>query len=184
MSDEIKDRVPSPSPLAAHALPSKSEACPAQQHGWAGCHRKLLADPLGITSLWYTAVAIRHCVQNRVRGIDHGNSIDAATARLCAEKGVLLTPAVVTYATMADSKWKGFSPASRASRSRPRRAWSCATARPKYLGTAQLGEVLQDVTVFDQPEQSVLGIIKQGQVYLQKSLGGPLVEDVGSQPVV
>ncbi|KAI1504271.1 hypothetical protein F5X99DRAFT_416785 [Biscogniauxia marginata] len=198
-----------------------------------------------VTAHAYTAEAIRHCVENGVRGIEHGNFIDAETASLCAEKGVFLTPTLVTYATMADGKWDGFLPADLAAKNETVLAAGLeglkiaaeagvtlcyGTDLLGPLGAAQLGEFalrarvlspleilqsatvnaarllrvedslgqvkegfeadllvvasnpLQDVTVFDKPEQSVLGIIKQGRIY--KSRWDPLVEDVRSQPVV
>ncbi|KAF4500491.1 linoleate diol synthase [Fusarium agapanthi] len=54
--------------------------------------------------------AIRHCIDNGVKGIEHGNFVDAPTARLMAEKGVYLTPTLITYAQMATDKWKNFLP--------------------------------------------------------------------------
>ncbi|KAI5917944.1 hypothetical protein F4810DRAFT_704540 [Camillea tinctor] len=198
-----------------------------------------------VTAHAYTAEAIRHCVENGVRGIEHGNYIDAATAKLCAEKGVFLTPTLVTYATMANSKWKDFLPADLAAKNETVLAAGLESLEIASeagvtlcygsdllgpLGTAQLEEFtlqarvqspvevlqsatvnaakllriensvgqvregfeadllvmarnpLQDVTIFDQPEQNVVGIIKQGRIY--KSRWGGLVEDVGLQPTV
>lgn len=63
-----------------------------------------------VTAHAYTAKAIRHCVENGARGIEHGNFIDEPTARLMAEKGCFLTPTLVTYAEMASPKWKGYLP--------------------------------------------------------------------------
>ncbi|KUI57382.1 hypothetical protein VP1G_04669 [Cytospora mali] len=63
-----------------------------------------------VTAHAYTAKAIRHCVENGARGIEHGNFIDEPTAKLMAEKGCFLTPTLVTYAEMASQKWKGFLP--------------------------------------------------------------------------
>jgi imidazolonepropionase-like amidohydrolase len=45
----------------------------------------------------YTPDAIRVCVEAGVRSVEHGNLIDAATARLMAERGVFLVPTLVTY---------------------------------------------------------------------------------------
>lgn len=45
----------------------------------------------------YTPEAIRRAVECGVRTIEHGNLIDAATARLCAERGAFLVPTLVTY---------------------------------------------------------------------------------------
>lgn len=63
-----------------------------------------------VTAHAYTPKAIRHCVENGVKGIEHGNFIDAPTAKLCAEKGVFLTPTLVTYSEMASDKWEGYLP--------------------------------------------------------------------------
>ncbi|ROV99834.1 hypothetical protein VSDG_03060 [Cytospora chrysosperma] len=63
-----------------------------------------------VTAHAYTAKAIRHCVENGARGIEHGNFIDEPTAKLMAEKDCFLTPTLVTYAEMASPKWKGFLP--------------------------------------------------------------------------
>lgn len=63
-----------------------------------------------ITAHAYTAKAIRHCVENGARGIEHGNFIDQPTARVMAEKGCFLTPTLVTYSEMASQKWRGYLP--------------------------------------------------------------------------
>lgn len=59
----------------------------------------------------YTPAAIRRAVEAGARGIEHGNLIDATTARLLADNGVYLTPTLITYAAMADPKYAGFLPA-------------------------------------------------------------------------
>ncbi|KAJ6184976.1 hypothetical protein N7519_006277 [Penicillium mononematosum] len=50
------------------------------------------ADNAGtfVTAHAYTVKAIRHCIDNGVRGIEHGNFVDPPTAKLMAEKGGLL----------------------------------------------------------------------------------------------
>lgn len=45
----------------------------------------------------YTPEAIARAVRSGVRTIEHGNLIDAATARLMAERGAFLVPTLVTY---------------------------------------------------------------------------------------
>jgi imidazolonepropionase-like amidohydrolase len=45
----------------------------------------------------YTAEAIQRCVEYGVRSIEHGNLIDAAAARSCAENGVYVVPTLATY---------------------------------------------------------------------------------------
>ncbi|KAK3669764.1 hypothetical protein LTR78_010337 [Recurvomyces mirabilis] len=63
-----------------------------------------------ITAHAYTSRAIRHCIENGARGIEHGNFLDESTAKLMVEKGCFLTPTLVTYAEMASSKWQGYLP--------------------------------------------------------------------------
>ncbi|KAE8378637.1 hypothetical protein BDV26DRAFT_186603 [Aspergillus bertholletiae] len=63
-----------------------------------------------VTAHAYTVKAIRHCIDNGVRGIEHGNFVDEPTAQLMAEKGVYLTPTLITYAQMASDRWKGYLP--------------------------------------------------------------------------
>ena len=48
----------------------------------------------------YSPEAIRHSVLNGVRCIEHGNLLDAETARLMAEHDVCLVPTLVTYDAM------------------------------------------------------------------------------------
>lgn len=59
----------------------------------------------------YTTRAIRRAVENGVRGIEHGNFIDEATAKFMAEHGVYLTPTLIAYKAMADPKYAAFLPA-------------------------------------------------------------------------
>ncbi|CCC11831.1 unnamed protein product [Sordaria macrospora k-hell] len=63
-----------------------------------------------VTAHAYTPKAIRHAVDNGVKGIEHGNLIDEATARYMAEKGIWLTPTLVTYDAMASDEYAGFLP--------------------------------------------------------------------------
>jgi imidazolonepropionase-like amidohydrolase len=48
----------------------------------------------------YSAESIARCVRFGVRSIEHGNLIDAATARLCAETGAYVVPTLATYAAL------------------------------------------------------------------------------------
>ncbi|CZT18352.1 related to imidazolonepropionase and related amidohydrolases [Ramularia collo-cygni] len=61
-----------------------------------------------VTAHAYTSKAIRHCIDNGARGIEHGNFLDVPTAKLMAELGCYLTPTLVTYSEMASKKWAGF----------------------------------------------------------------------------
>lgn len=69
-----------------------------------------------VTAHAYTSKAIRHCIENGARGIEHGNLIDEPTAKLMAEKGCFLTPTLVAYAEMASPRWKGYLPPESASK--------------------------------------------------------------------
>ena len=63
-----------------------------------------------VTAHAYTPKAVRHAIDNGVMGIEHGNFIDEDTARYMAQKGVWLTPTLVTYDAMASRKYAGFLP--------------------------------------------------------------------------
>ncbi|KAJ5629489.1 hypothetical protein N7528_003146 [Penicillium herquei] len=63
-----------------------------------------------VTAHAYTVKAIRHCIDNGVKGIEHGNFVDAPTAKIMAHKGVYLTPTLIAYAQMASERWKGYLP--------------------------------------------------------------------------
>lgn len=63
-----------------------------------------------VTSHAYTPEAIRNAVENGVGGIEHGNLLDEPTARLMAEKGVFLTPTLVTYDAMSNGPFADFLP--------------------------------------------------------------------------
>lgn len=63
-----------------------------------------------VTAHAYTTKAIRHCIENGVKGIEHGNFVDAPTAKLMAHNGVYLTPTLIAYAQMASERWKGYLP--------------------------------------------------------------------------
>ncbi|KAK0268942.1 hypothetical protein LTR91_002247 [Friedmanniomyces endolithicus] len=65
-----------------------------------------------VTAHAYTPAAIRNAVENGVSGIEHGNLIDEPTAKLMAEKGVFLTPTLITYKTMASKEFGSFLPPS------------------------------------------------------------------------
>lgn len=179
----------------------------------------------------YTPRAIRRAVEAGVRGIEHGNLLDAATARLLADNGVYLTPTLVTYAAMADPKYAGFLPGANAAKNEEvldRGLESVRLAHEagvrmclgtdllSFLGAEQLGEFglrarvlageevlrhatvnparmlgqadrlgqvregfvadllvlnrdpLGDVTVFERPEEHLLGVIKEGRVYASR----------------
>ncbi|MFT4193484.1 metal-dependent hydrolase family protein, partial [Ottowia sp.] len=49
----------------------------------------------------YTPEAIRRAVECGVRSIEHGNLIDAPTARLMAERGAYAVPTLITYEALA-----------------------------------------------------------------------------------
>jgi len=59
----------------------------------------------------YTAPAIRRAVENGVRSIEHGNLVDAATARLMAERHAYAIPTLATYEALAsEGAQLGFPP--------------------------------------------------------------------------
>ena len=55
-----------------------------------------------VTCHAYTAQSIQTAITNGVRGIEHGNLMDRATAKMMAEKECFLTPTLVTYHTLGD----------------------------------------------------------------------------------
>ncbi|KAH8681710.1 amidohydrolase [Xylariales sp. PMI_506] len=191
-----------------------------------------------VTAHAYTAEAIRHCIENGVRGIEHGNFLDRDTAALMASRGAYLTPTLVTYDQMASSKWTGYlTPESQskntevldaglralqiaseagvticfgtdllgplgaaqtyefAIRSKvlsPLEVLRSATVNPaRMLGQEKaLGQIeegfeadilllsanpLEDVTILDQPDQYVQGVMKEGRIY--KSRSASIAED-------
>ncbi|KAG9235080.1 hypothetical protein BJ875DRAFT_282485 [Amylocarpus encephaloides] len=77
-----------------------------------------VADSAGtyVTAHAYTPRSIRHAIDNGVTGIEHGNMIDEETARFMASKNIYLTPTLVTYAAMADPRFRAFIPAKNAAK--------------------------------------------------------------------
>lgn len=63
-----------------------------------------------VTCHAYTAQAVARAVGNGVRGVEHGNLIDRAAARLMAERGAFLTPTLVALHAMADESLFSFLP--------------------------------------------------------------------------
>ncbi|KAJ5936642.1 hypothetical protein N7466_003092 [Penicillium verhagenii] len=61
-----------------------------------------------VTAHAYSVEAIRHAVDNGVRGIEHGNFIDAETAAYCVGLGVVFTPTLVTYHGMSQPPFDKF----------------------------------------------------------------------------
>lgn len=61
-----------------------------------------------VTAHAYTSEAIRHAVDNGVMGIEHGNFVDLETAKYCAEKGVTVTPTLITYEGMTTPPFDDF----------------------------------------------------------------------------
>lgn len=176
----------------------------------------------------YTPRAIRRAIENGVRGIEHGNFIDAETARFMAEHGVYLTPTLVTYQAMADPKYASFLPAENREKNEMVLREGLKSVKIahdagvtmclgsdllSFLGVEQLGEFglrgqvlpyeevlrhatinpakmlgqedrlgqvkdgfvadvlvlnanpLEDITVFERPEEHLLAVIKEGRVY-------------------
>lgn len=63
-----------------------------------------------VTAHAYTPEAIKHCVENGCKGIEHGNFLTADTAALMVKHEAFLTPTLVTYSEMASPKWAGYLP--------------------------------------------------------------------------
>ena len=61
-----------------------------------------------VTAHAYTVEAIKHAVSNGVRGIEHGNLLDEATARMLAEKDIFLTPTLSCYGIMVRAPFEKF----------------------------------------------------------------------------
>ncbi|KAK8109446.1 amidohydrolase [Apiospora kogelbergensis] len=228
---------------ASAARRTRSTTCSSR----AGEIRAMVAcaDNAGtyVTAHAYTAKAIRHCVDNGVRGIEHGNFLDAETAALMREKGVYLTPTLITYHQMASPRWTGYLPpesqakntevldaglralkiahdagvticfgtdllgplgaaqthefALRSQVLSPVDVLRSATLNPaKMLGwESALGQIregyeadvlilsanpLKDVTILDQPDMYILGVMKEGRMYKSRIKG---VEDDAVVPV-
>lgn len=63
-----------------------------------------------VTAHAYTVDAIRHAIDNGCKGIEHANFIDEETAKLCKEKGVTITPTLITYKAMSEPPYEQFLP--------------------------------------------------------------------------
>jgi imidazolonepropionase-like amidohydrolase len=63
-----------------------------------------------VTAHAYTPRSIRHAIENGATGIEHGNLIDAETAKFMADRDCFLTPTLITYAEMASPEFPGFLP--------------------------------------------------------------------------
>ncbi|KAL4939961.1 hypothetical protein BDV06DRAFT_197664 [Aspergillus oleicola] len=196
-----------------------------------------------VTAHAYTPKAMLHAINNGVKGIEHGNFVTEEVAKIMVEKGVYLTPTLISYAEMNTERWRGYLPADgqakntevlsaglkslkiaadagvkicygsdllgplglaqtkefalRAQALSPLAVLQSATINPaKMMGQSEaIGQIkegffadvlflnknpLEDVTIFDRPEECVLGVMKEGRVY--KSRWEGLKED-GEIPV-
>ncbi|KAL4969178.1 uncharacterized protein BDV14DRAFT_196490 [Aspergillus stella-maris] len=196
-----------------------------------------------VTAHAYTPKAMLHAINNGVKGIEHGNFVTEEVANIMVEKGVYLTPTLISYAEMNTEKWRGYLPADgqakntevlsaglkslkiaadagvticygsdllgplglaqtrefalRAQALSSLAVLQSATINPaKMMGQSEaIGQIregffadvlflnknpLEDVTIFDRPEECVLGVMKEGRVY--KSRWEGLKED-GETPV-
>ncbi|OJJ70129.1 hypothetical protein ASPBRDRAFT_56849 [Aspergillus brasiliensis CBS 101740] len=187
-----------------------------------------------VTAHAYTPKAIMHCINNGVKGIEHGNFITEEVATIMAERGIYLTPTLISYAEMDSERWRGYLPADgqaknsevltaglkslkiasdagvtlcygsdllgplgiaqtgefalRAQVLSPLAVLQSATINPaKMMGQEErIGQIkegfladilflnknpLEDVTVFDRPEECVLGVMKEGRVYKSRWKG-------------
>jgi imidazolonepropionase-like amidohydrolase len=57
-----------------------------------------------------TVEAIRHAIDNGIKGIEHGNLIDKETAIYMAEMGIYLTPTLSCYGIMVRPPFEDFLP--------------------------------------------------------------------------
>ncbi|KHN97241.1 Amidohydrolase 1 [Metarhizium album ARSEF 1941] len=200
-----------------------------------------VADTYGtyVTAHAYTPRAIRHAVDNGVKGIEHGNLLDADTARYMAQRGIWLTPTLVTYDAMGSDKYAGFLPPANRAKNKAvlgkgleslriaeqagvtichgsdllgplheeqsrefgirAQALSSKTVlqgatvdaakllrQDKFLGQIKKGfaadllilngNPLQDVSILDEPEKTILAVMKNGRVYASR--WGRLPKDV------
>ncbi|KAL4790195.1 hypothetical protein BDV19DRAFT_402256 [Aspergillus venezuelensis] len=196
-----------------------------------------------VTAHAYTPKAMLHAINNGVKGIEHGNFVTEEVAKTMVEKGVYLTPTLISYAEMNTEKWRGYLPADgqakntevlsaglkslkiaadagvticygsdllgplglaqtrefalRAQALSPLAVLQSATINPaKMMGQSEaIGQIkegffadvlflnknpLEDVTIFDRPEECVLGVMKEGRVYKSRWKG--LKED-GETPI-
>ncbi|KAJ5141775.1 hypothetical protein N7526_002770 [Penicillium atrosanguineum] len=176
-----------------------------------------------VTAHAYTVKAIRHCIDNGVKGIEHGNFVDPPTAKMMAHKGSsgrdicppesqskntqvlksglealkIAAEAGVTMCYGSDllgplGSAQTHEFALRSQVLKPLQVLRSATINPaKMMGWEDaIGQIkegfhadlvvlgknpLEDVTIFDDPEQYVLGVMKDGRVY--KSRWSALPED-------
>ena len=63
-----------------------------------------------VTAHAYTPESIVNAIENGVMGIEHGNLIDEPTAKLMADKGVYLTPTLITYEALSSPQFRDFLP--------------------------------------------------------------------------
>lgn len=196
-----------------------------------------------VTAHAYTPEAIRHCVENGCKGIEHGNFLTEETAALMVKHDAFLTPTLITYNEMASPKWTGYLPPESQSKNTevldaglralklasdtgvsicfgtdllgplgaaqthefslrakvlsPIEVLRSATVNPaRMFGKADtLGQIaqgfeadvlflnadpLEDVTILDQPEKFVKGVMKEGRIYKSRS---EALEEDGQVPV-
>ncbi|KAJ5595163.1 uncharacterized protein N7459_001371 [Penicillium hispanicum] len=156
-----------------------------------------------VTAHAYTIKAIRHWIENGVKGIEYGNFVDAPTATLMAYKGVYLTPTLIVRADGVGVV-EGISAAGVADEglmyefalrllvSKPVEVLRSATVNPAKMMEWQdsIGQIkegfyvdivilnknpFEDVAVFNEPKKYILGVIKDRCVY--KSRRDILPED-------
>lgn len=115
----------------------------------------------------YTPAAIRNAVTNGVLGIEHGNLIDEATAKLMAVKGAYLTPTLVTYEAMASKDFGSFLPPSIAA---------------KNLQVLEAG--LQSIKVADEAGVTLCyGTDLLGPLQVKQNDGFRLLQQAGQSPL-
>ncbi|RYP24580.1 hypothetical protein DL767_008580 [Monosporascus sp. MG133] len=140
-----------------------------------------------VTAHAYAQRAIRQAVDNGVEGIEHGNLLDDDTARYMAERGVRLTPTLVTCDAMAPTTRApngGVVEGVRHPREGPEQQGGAAVRDGQRRQGAEAGWIpgqvkagfagdvlilnenpLDDVSILNNSERHVLVVIKDGQVY-------------------
>ncbi|TDE00137.1 metal-dependent hydrolase family protein [Jiangella asiatica] len=114
----------------------------------------------------YSPEAIEHSVANGVRSIEHGNLLDAPTAKLMAEHGAFLVPTLAAYDAM-DRRGDelGMNPISKAKNrevlSEGKRAIELArdAGAPVGFGTDLMGDLEDDQLVGLRLQVEVLGVL-------------------------
>ncbi|CAK7236333.1 hypothetical protein SEUCBS140593_009585 [Sporothrix eucalyptigena] len=142
-----------------------------------------------VTAHAYTPAAIRHAVDNGARAIEHGNLLDADTARYMAEHGTFLTPTLVAYAELAANRVPGYLSSTLAAKNarvlqsglhaltlaRDAGVTLCyGTDLPGAFGVAQAGEFALRAQVLSAAECLRCATVNAAQLLMQADLLGQI----------